>query len=196
MKPGMMALRTHLTGLFLLLLAFSCLATMQWLPQNSNHTYTLPFLPDDGVSVHLVYAGFPGCGTACPTAMMTLSTVVGELRQQHASVIPDVTFVNIERDTPHQITERYTHSWDPEFNAYSITSAEAGSLYRALTIRSFQNSDAASAHLSPIYLFHRDRLNWKLAHIYPDIPTARRIIRDIKTLQQTALRESQHAKQS
>ncbi|HBR96369.1 MAG TPA: hypothetical protein DD979_03200 [Gammaproteobacteria bacterium] len=176
------ALRRHITGIALLIAGLSSLSAMTLLPNDSQKRYALPFLPGAGAPVQLVFAGYPGCGTVCPTALATLGQVATHFSARNDLTAPDITFVNIALGTPHAVTQRYAKSWHESFRAYSLRREEASSVYRELALRTYGQYQDPASHSGNIYLFSRQNNTWQLAHVYRQLPGSDSIIRDVMTL--------------
>lgn len=174
--------QAHAAGIALIILAFSSLAAMSSLPGFSEKDYQLPFLPKSGKTVHLVFAGYPGCGSICPTSMSLLKHVYSDIADKAELLPPDVTFVNVELNTPRSVSTQYAQSWHKDFRGYSIHKDEANSVYKELAVQSYSTNQDSSAHQGYIYLFNREKEAWKLVKAYAEPPELGQIKNDVAAL--------------
>lgn len=172
----------HAGGIALLLLAFSSLAAMSALPGYSTKKYQLPFLPTSGKSVHLIFAGYPGCSGICPTSMALLKRVYNDIAEKREFIAPDVTFVNVELNTPHSVSREYAQSWHKDFLGYSIHRDEASAIYKELAVQSYTDTQDSSSHQGYIYLFSIENKAWNLIKAYAATPKLDTIITDVTAL--------------
>lgn len=177
--------QVHAAGISLIILAFASLAAMSALPGFSEKDYQLPFLPDSGKTAHLVFAGYPGCGSICPTSMALLKRIYTEIADKAEFLPPDVTFVNVELNTPLSVSMRYAQSWHKDFRGYSIQKNEANTIYKELAVQSYFTNQDSSAHQGYIYLFSRNNEAWKLVHAYAELPALGKIENDVAALKPT-----------
>ncbi len=174
--------KTHFAGISLILLALSSLFLLSALPSSSVKPVVLPFLNKSLASSHLVFAGFPGCGDICPTNMLVLKQVAEHFVATNQFDSPDITFVNVELDMPHEISEMYAKSWHESIYGYSITSREADSIYSEIALRSFNETQDQKFHSGRIYLFQHVKGYWNINRVYQKTPSSSTIIRDVVAL--------------
>jgi protein SCO1 len=66
----------------------------------------------------LVYFGYTFCPNTCPTALMDMSLVLGQLGHEADALQPLFITVDPQRDTP-DVLQQYTRSFDPRIIALS-----------------------------------------------------------------------------
>jgi len=176
----------HLAGALLLLMAISSPGLMALLPSRSDAHIDLPFLNTSQQSTVLAFAGFPGCDTICPVSLSILSDVYRNLNSEYNSMEVELMFINIQLDTPDEITDAYAKSYHPNFSSYSVKSKEAYDIYKALSLRTFENMQDSYPHTGYIYVFVRTLDKWNIEHVYQQTPSSRKIISDLKQLKQIA----------
>lgn len=185
MDPKHTRWQSHAAGITLIILAISSLAAISALPDFSEKDYQLPFLPNSGKTAHLVFAGYPGCGSICPTSMALLKHVYSDIADKAEFPPPDVTFVNVELSTPLSVSMQYAQTWHKDFRGYSIQKDEAKTIYKELAVQSYSTNQDSSAHQGYIYLFSRKNQAWTLVHAYSQTPEVGEIISDVAALKPT-----------
>ena len=171
----------HLAGVSLLALAFGSLALLGLLPTRGAPGIELPFLDAASPPVVVAFAGYPGCGTVCPTSLALLGEVARGIDSAQRGRL-GLLFVNVERDTPAYVTERYARAFHPEFRGYSVTSESAASVYRELSLASYASREQAAAHPGLVYVFAREGIDWRIERVYRRTPGSQELRRDLEQL--------------
>lgn len=175
-----MALHKHIAGAGLLLCALATLALVPMLPARGAANIELPFLQDVQQPVVVAFAGYPGCGTICPTSLSLLSGVYRQIESSDSQL--GMLFINIQRDSSHETTAAYARDFHPEFLSYTVSSADADSVYRSLALQSFDDAGAAIAHSGLIYVFSKGQEGWRIEHVYRRPPSPDRLKVDLQNL--------------
>ncbi|MEL6302075.1 MAG: SCO family protein [Pseudomonadota bacterium] len=153
--------RHHAVGVAMLLLTAGSLALIPLLPAKSETTLDLPFLSDIDADVVIVFAGFPGCNTSCPTALRAMATVY----EQSSSPNTQLVFINIERDARDDLTTQYARAYHQSFAGVTLTRSTASLFARELGLRSFDSTRAALAHSNNIFVLRRESDGWHIAEV-------------------------------
>lgn len=174
----------HFAGTSLLLAAISMPVLMALLPSRSATDINLPFLNNSQKPVVLAFAGYPGCNTVCPISLSVLRDAYQDYYSQYSSINAEVMFINIQLNTPDEITNAYAKFYHPNFSGYSVKSNEAHDIYKALSLQTFNNNKDSNRHAGYIYLFVRIQDKWNIEHVYQQLPSPKEIISDLKGLKQ------------
>jgi cytochrome oxidase Cu insertion factor (SCO1/SenC/PrrC family) len=109
----------------------------------------------------LVYFGFTHCPDICPTTLLLMSNVIGQLGEDAAKIQPVFISVDPERDTP-KITADYAHNFSKTFLGLSGTAEQIKHATDTFKVYYSKVDDKESAlgyvvdHSSFIYLMGPD----------------------------------------
>ena len=171
----------HLAGVSLLALALGSLLLSGFLPTRGAAGLELPFLDEASPPVVVAFAGYPACGTVCPTSLALMGGALAGIEPAARENLR-LLFINVERDTPAAASERYAQAFHPEFHAYSLTGENAGRVYRELSLASYGDSDGAAAHTGYVYVFARAAGGWRIERVYRRLPSRRTLVQDLQRL--------------
>lgn len=183
-----LTLGKHLAGASLAVCAIATLGLLAFLPSQSAASVELPFLDEHMPPLVLAFAGYPGCGTICPTSLAAMSEAwrgIDEAGRNRAALL----FVNIERDAAEDVSSAYARAFHPDFRAWAVSADSAAGVYRALALRSFESREQAAAHSGFIYLFARDGADWRIERVYRRSPDAAELRRDLLAIIEAAAEE-------
>ena len=136
------------------------------IPLHTNATVDLPFLENNQASQVLMFGGFPNCGSTCPLSLTTLQQTYTRYLTESNKNDLQVIFVNINLDTPKDITLKYAQSFHQDFLGYSVKPEDTSSLYKTLSLKTFSNEQDYSSHKGFIYLFKVKNGKWKMARVF------------------------------
>lgn len=159
-------LYTHCAGSAFIVLSLLLIFALPMIPLKSNAVVDVPFLPANMAGKALVFAGFPGCNAVCPISMGLLRQVYTGYQKQSQTSDLHVVFINIELNTPDDITRDYAKSFHTDFDGYSIRSNEAKAIYRDLSLSTANEGTDVSNHDGRIFLFTSNGADWRLKRVF------------------------------
>ena len=163
--------KKHLLGTALLALAPVFFLLLPLLPANSaSAPVELPFLAGRGEDHILAYLGYPGCADICPMSLKRLSDTRNQLIKAGSKADVGLLFVNVQLDTPDEVTLAYARAHDPAFTGYSLRAEDRKALYLALSARGYAEGDNPASHTGFVYWFRRDGSDWYLNRVYMELP--------------------------
>lgn len=171
----------HVAGVALLLLAISSVAMVPYLPSRGSNGLDLPFLRDATSPVVAAFAGYPACGTTCPTSLALLAQAHRELQDEGGRPV-DLLFINVHRGTPVAVADRYAKSFHPDFRSHTVDDDAAGEIYSALSLRSFDDAGLAASHSSSIYVFVRGTAGWRIEHVFQRTPRPGQLLNRLRAI--------------
>lgn len=163
--------RQHLLGLVLLALVPGYFLVLPLLPSTSAAPpVELPFLEGRSEDHILAYFGYPGCSDICPMSLRRLSSTRKHLIEQGHTAEVGILFVNVQLDTPDEVTLAYAKAHDPAFTGYSLRGKDRKALYNALSAKGYADGDDPASHTGFIYWFNREGQDWYLNRIFLELP--------------------------
>lgn len=164
----------------LLVAAIPLLAiVLTFIPLSSNASIELPFLEHTQAKKVLVFGGFPSCGSTCPISLAKLQQTYDNYTKLSGKNDLKVIFVNIQLDTPTEISEAYAKSFHQDFESYSVPSKEAEHLYKSISMQTFPNNQSQPGHNGYIYLFSSIDHEWKLNRIFNTKVTQEKLLKQL-----------------
>ena len=160
-----MPLRKAIGACILLLLSISFLIVLIVVPfpVKKQIRFDLP-VPDTTTHV-VLFAGFPGCRTICPTALDTLAAAYEGMAASPARL--RVLFVDLEGLVPPEAVRTYATHFHPAFLAWQPTAQERSRLVQALSIYyapALPDYRKAVQHSGTLYLLIKEQDRWYLRH--------------------------------
>ncbi len=167
-------IQQHVLGSLLLIVALSVLGLVPLLPARGASGLDAPFLNDAQRDIVVAFAGFPGCGTVCPTSLALMANAYRglELPQNRR---PELLFINIQRDFDQDATDIYARAFHPDFGSHAVTSGDANTIYQSLSLTSYADVTSSTAHSGYIYIFVRDSFGWRIEDVYRTTPSERHL---------------------
>jgi len=165
--------RKRLAGIGLILATLSWLLVLPFIPLDSNKAISLPVQAPVGAQALLVFFGYPGCGTICPTTLQVLREVYQTHRQPDGRL--GVVFVNLRPLDLPGIALDYAHSFHPEFHAWQLPVEQLEPLMRELGAYVIDQRGNEMLHTGYVYLLRKTPETWRLRALYnrPEtLPTA------------------------
>lgn len=153
--------RQHFVALVLVGLVLSAPFAIGQLPARSEHPVQLALVDETDAELLVAYAGFPGCSTSCPVALVNLARTYEQLPAQATEIV----FINVERDASVPLAEVYARAFHPDFQAKTLGRAEAALFYRELGIRSYDSVRQALVHRNLIYVLRRQADAWSVVEL-------------------------------
>lgn len=164
----------------LLVAAIPLLAiVLTFIPLSSNANVELPFLEQSHANKVLVFGGFPSCSSVCPTSLTTLQQTYDDYIQVSGKNDLQVIFVNIQLDTPIDISESYAKSFHPDFAGYSVTSKQSEKLYKTISMQTFSREKKLAGHTGFIYFFSSSNNQWKLKRVFNNEVTQENLLKQL-----------------
>ncbi|MEL7297895.1 MAG: SCO family protein, partial [Pseudomonadota bacterium] len=146
--------------------ALGVLVALPLLPARSIAAVELNVLDQVSAPTALLFAGFPGCATVCPTTLSVMDRA-----RDLASAQTALVFINIQRDAHPGAVRRYVEQFAPDVVTASIDDRSAKPLMRALGIRGFDSQRAASTHRGDIYVLVQREQRWQVADVLHTTPS-------------------------
>lgn len=168
----------HLRGIVFIVSALSSVGFVHLLPSRSVDVIDVPFLELTDDPIIVAFAGFPECGTVCPVSLALLREVYQQVAVEKGLSL-GVKFINIELNTPQNISEQYAKSFHPRFQAYSVRSQDAENLYKHLAIRTFDDRKGAADHSGYIFVFALDEDGWRVQRVFRRTPSVEEVVAQI-----------------
>lgn len=174
MQKLSMLSKTPWFGIFLIVILIGITLSLPLLPIRSNRSVSIgPFAELEGKQA-LVYFGYPGCGSACPTTLATLRQIYQEVNSSQLSVafvdlMPWATDRPSENDLRlfHQESVEYVHNFHPDFKALLLTPSQ---MEEAKTVfgLDFSNPDEEGVifHRGYTYLMEKEKQQWTIKMVY------------------------------
>lgn len=131
------------------------------LPARSAQAMQLSLVEETDAELLLAYAGFAGCSTSCPVALVNLARTYEQLPPQATKVV----FINVERDASVSLARVYARAFHPDFHAKTLDHTEAALFYRELGIRAYDSVRQALAHRNLIYVLRRQADAWSIVDL-------------------------------
>lgn len=168
----------HLLGAAFVLAALGALALLPLLPARSARALDLEFLAGFSEPVVVAFAGYPACGTACPTSLAIMARAGDRLAEGTAGL----AFINIDRGADPDFSRRFARAFHPRFQAFTVDAVRSRDLRAALGIRTFEDTARRPAHPPNVYLLARAGDGLRLRHIYRAPPSADELAKDVLAL--------------
>ena len=163
--------RQHLFGLFLLALVPGYFLILPLLPSTTAAPpVELPFLEGRSEYHILAYLGYPGCTDICPMSLRRLSATRQALIDEGHTAEVGIMFVNVQLDTPDEVTLAYAKAHDPAFAGYSLHGEDRRALYSALSAKGYADGDDPASQTGFVYWFNRRGQDWYLNRIFLELP--------------------------
>ncbi|MFT5164642.1 MAG: cytochrome oxidase Cu insertion factor (SCO1/SenC/PrrC family) [Alteromonadaceae bacterium] len=132
----------------------------------------IDWLPLDTIASHyaLLYFGYPGCDSACPITLSTLTHVY----HQYTDDLPNasqsnlsIVFVNLIDNAPHEQSQRYASNFHPDFIALAFTRDEMIQAKNLFGLKfSPHQEDGQLFHKGSTYLLQKTIQGWRLKRVY------------------------------
>lgn len=181
--------RQHVAGCASLAAAMGLLVGLPLVSADTRANVAAPLedrLPvSDGTDVLAVFAGFPGCQGACPTALRQLASVQDDANERFGRDRLAVVFINLHLDTGGAGAKAYAQSFHPDFRGVTATSAERGELKSLLAQAGNRDIRALTRHSANVYVYTRQDAGWRLTRVYPSLPSAHRLLNDFDPMMPT-----------
>ncbi len=176
-----MSLGRHAAGVSLLLIAVSVLALLTLLPTRGSAGIQLPFLEEFESSTVVAFAGFSGCSSVCPTSLALMSEAYRDLDPRARERV-GLLFINILRNDPRGLEDKYAQAFHPDFLTYTVDSQEADTIYDTLSLESFDQPQRASSHTGFIYVFGREQNTWRIERVFRRTPSGTQLLSILRDL--------------
>lgn len=180
----MLTQRQHLLGIALLLLSFSWLFVLPWLPLKVHKNIHAELLPHNHGDYALVFFGFPGCTDICPSSLQAMADI--QQRYQHIapSTTVDLVFVNLMAALPHSSAFAYAQKIHPNFIVYPHSADHLEPLIKQFGAQLQGNEANIWQHSGYIYLLKNVSETWQIHYIYRNAERFKaNALNDIKSLQ-------------
>ncbi|MEM9058285.1 MAG: SCO family protein [Pseudomonadota bacterium] len=121
---------------------------------------SLPF--EDDTEHLLVFVGYPGCPTACPTTLRELSRLLATPDAPRAQVV----FLNLLENVPSGEATRYARAIDPRFLAATALPTDRPALVRTFGVPPGGDINSVARHAPRVYRFRREASRWLLTEVH------------------------------
>jgi len=152
---------------------------LTFIPMSSNANIELPFLEQSEANKVLVFGGFPSCSSACPISLSKLQKAYEDYIRISGKNDLQVIFVNIQLDTPKEVSEAYAKSFHQDFSSYSVPSSQAAYFYKSISMQTFSDENVRPDHKGFIYLFSSASQQWKLKRIFNSEVTQENLLKQL-----------------
>lgn len=117
----------------------------------------------------LVYFGFPGCSTACPTTLYELAQCFKEMKTDEI----ELHFINITRGIPSETTELYAKGFHPNFKGFTLNTKLEKQILNEFNIIPIKDFDPVAEHSTFTFLLKSDKSSQpRLIGAFPDTKSA------------------------
>jgi len=112
----------------------------------------------------LLFFGYPGCTTVCPTALRELAQAHTQApgRAQRA-----VLFISVMDEVHPTITQAYAHDFHPDFIGCQWPTSQRQAWMQRLGVSAYPLQIGEWEHSSFVYLLQRSPQGWILTHVFP-----------------------------
>ncbi|MBV1911618.1 MAG: SCO family protein [Kangiellaceae bacterium] len=152
-----------LLGLALWLSMIGIIVAVVTLPISTDKPVDIKFLSLQENDQALVFFGFRGCSSICPTTLSVLRNLL--LLEKDESKWPQLTFIDIERVSSQQHARDYAQQFHPHISGYHPTEDELAELVRQFGLRIALKNEQID-HLGRLYLLQKRKQTWFLVKTY------------------------------
>ena len=131
----------------------------------------------------LVFFGFVGCKSICPTALQTVAGAVNELSEKQQSSV-QLLFVNLTENPPMDI-QVYASSFHKNFYAHQADTKKPNHILQQFGVRveNPSGSKEVMEHSAHLYFLLEDGEDWNMRRVYTQSPFQKqKILRELKSL--------------
>ncbi len=150
--------------------AVLCVGWLLYLPFNSiegNRLVKMPFLADQDNKYVLVFFGYPGCNTVCPTNLQAMAEVYTKYQELYQDNQLAIIFVNLLLTKPPEATKAYAERFHKSFTAYQLSEQQLNYVGSQLGLYTFQSDNNVLEHSDYIYLLIQEQPNmWHIKQVY------------------------------
>ncbi len=161
-------------SLFLWGLLIGFILLLPWIPLTVEKEISASFLDDITSSKAIVFFGFQGCDSTCPTTLMVLANLLeGETKLAEN---PQVIFIDVDSNSSGDAADSFAKMFHQSFIGYHPTKNELNTLIAQFGLNVKQKGSQIS-HQGRTYQLQKEGEKWLLTKVYnPDTFSAETLV--------------------
>lgn len=156
----------NIMGTMLIFLSVAWLFFIPFIPLEGSKQIKAEFITNQG-KYTIVFFGYPGCGTICPSTMKVLSDVYTKYQKKYKDNLLEIAFVNLQFHQKPAITIDYAKNFHKDFMAYQLSEKQLNNIMKQWSVYSVQKNGQIVDHTGYIYLLEKKQsYQWVIKYVY------------------------------
>ena len=183
-NDDIMNIKKKAFGFSLIIISVLIILMLPLLPVKMNRVVDFPTLNKVEEDIAIVFFGYPGCNSACPIALATLSDVYNAYYPLMGKNPLTLLFVNLIPNATIESSENFVNEFNKNIGVLPLTDQE---ISKAKTVFGLKFSDIQEDgqlfHKGYTYLLEREDGIWRIRYVYVSgAPIRDEVYSDILTL--------------